>query len=75
MYAVVPAAPLTYILHDLNAGIINDGFYCEEFSNSCAGEIYLVEKVLRKTRNTFFVKRLGFDKILNSRFDKEKLVV
>ncbi len=53
--------PTTYLLSDLNNIPINGCFYAEEIQKTAQPYVYLVEKVLKRKGDKFFVKWLGFE--------------
>lgn len=53
--------PVTYILKDVRGETIKGTFYEQEINKTKVGEVYLVEKVLRKKGNKALVRWLGFD--------------
>ncbi|XP_068994241.1 uncharacterized protein [Neodiprion pinetum] len=62
--------PPTYKLTDYQDHHIEKGFYEEELSKEKYPDGYLVEKVLRKRGNLFYVKWLGFDSSHNNWINK-----
>lgn len=62
VYAVKPTRPVTYILQDFKGEVLKGGFYEQELSASKTGEIYLVDKVLRRKGKKLLVRWRGFDK-------------
>lgn len=58
--------PVTYKLADYQDQPIEGGFYREELSKVKHPDIYLVEKIVRKSANKVLVKWLGFDNTHNS---------
>lgn len=67
-------SPVTYLLKDGKGEILKGGFYQQELSKTQLGDIYLVEKVLRKKGEKLFVRWLGFDKSHDSWINKADLV-
>jgi len=62
--SVFPTIPITYQLEDLNSKLILGRFYEYELKKTCLNknerEVYLVEKILKKSGNNLLVKWLGF---------------
>lgn len=58
--------PNTYILEDYHGSEIRGGFYEYELLKTKYPQTYLVEKVLRRRGNMFYVKWLGFSSEHNS---------
>lgn len=59
---VFPGTPPTYVLKDADDEEIVGRFYPEELQKTEFPDIYLLEKVIKKTKKTAIVKFLGFDK-------------
>lgn len=74
VYRVQPTYPETYILKDSKGEILHGGFYGHELLKSTTGNIYLVEKVLRKKGEKLLVRWLGFDQTHDSWISKTDLV-
>jgi ribulose bisphosphate carboxylase small subunit len=66
--------PTTYLLQDSKGDILKGGFYEQELSKSKTGDVYLVEKVLRKKGNKVLVRWAGFDKTSDSWVDKRHIL-
>lgn len=66
IYAIKPTKPLTYILEDHNGEILKGGFYQEELSKSNTGDVYLIDKVLKRRGDKVLVRWLNFDKKADS---------
>lgn len=66
IYAVKPTTPVTYILQDSSGEILKGGFYGEELSESKTGDVYLVEKIVKRKGDKVLVKWANFDKRMNS---------
>lgn len=62
--------PVTYALEDFEGIRIKGGFYQEELQKTRFPDSYLVEKVLKRRKNKYFVKWLGFDEKHNSWISK-----
>ena len=65
--------PWTYIINDLNGEEIIGTFYEKELQKTNQKE-FRIEKVLRKKRDTLYVKWKGYDNSFNSWIDKKDLV-
>lgn len=75
IFKVQPTFPESYILKDKDGETLQGGFYGHELLKSKTGNVYLIEKVLKRARNKVLVRWLGFDK--NSKdewIDKSKLL-
>lgn len=66
--------PRTYLLVDDRKNDILGGFYEEELQKVKHPDVYLVEKVLKRSGNKVFVKWLGLDKTHNSWITKNAIV-
>jgi transposase InsO family protein len=74
VHRVQPTIPETYILKDSKGEILHGGFYGHELLKSKTGNVYLVEKILRKRGNQLLVRWLGFDKSEDTWIDKKDLL-
>lgn len=74
VHRVQPTYPETYILKDHKGMILHGGFYGHELLKSDIGNVYLVEKILRKNKDKILVRWLGFDKSHDSWISKQDLV-
>lgn len=74
VHRVQPTYPETYILKDCRGEILHGGFYGHELLKSKSGNVYLVEKVLKKRGNNCLVRWLGFDKSHDSWISMKDLV-
>lgn len=74
IYRVQPTFPETYILKDKTGEILQGSFYGHELLKSKTGNVYLVEKILRKKKDKVYVRWLGFDKTHDSWVDKKDLL-
>lgn len=74
VHRVQPTIPETYILKDSRGNMLHGGFYGHEMLKSKAGNVYLVEKVLKKRGNEVLVRWLGFDKSEDSWINKKDLL-
>lgn len=62
VYRVQPTDPETYLLKDHKGEILHGGFYGHELLRTNIGDVYLVEKVLKRKGDKVLVRWLGFDK-------------
>lgn len=62
VHRIQPTTPETYILKDSKGKILHGGFYGHELLKSGIGNVYLVEKILRRNKDKLLVRWLGFDK-------------
>lgn len=62
VYRVQPTIPETYILKDNKGEILQGSFYGHEMLKSTIGDIYLVEKILKRKKDKLYVRWLGFDR-------------
>lgn len=74
VHRVQPTIPETYILKDSKGEVLQGGFYGHELLKSKTGNIYLVEKVLKKRGNKILVRWLGFDKKEDTWIDEKDLL-
>lgn len=74
IYAVKPTRPVTFILQDHTGEILKGGFYTEEISKSKTGNVYLVEKILKRKGPKVLVRWKGYDKSHDSWIDNKDLV-
>ncbi|XP_031777505.1 uncharacterized protein LOC103318167 [Nasonia vitripennis] len=70
---VSPTKPYTYHLKDYQDKPIAGGFYEEELLKTKYPDVYLIEKVLRKSGDRVYVKWLGFDDTHNSWINKNDM--
>ena len=74
IYAIKPTRPVTYILKDHNGQILKGGFYSEEIAKSKTGNVYLVQKILKRKGNKVLVRWRGFDSKSDSWISAKDLV-
>lgn len=74
IYEVQLNNPITYLLKDLTGIKISGSFYEQELMATKYPTIYLIEKILRKKGNKYYVKWLGFDSSENSWIRKTDFV-
>ena len=66
---------ITYKIKDLNDEIIEGIFYERELQKSKnTSEVYVIEKIIRKNKNKYFVKWRGYSNDFNSWVDKDDIV-
>lgn len=75
IYAVKPTKPVTYILQDSKGEILKGGFYEPELSKSKTGDVFLVEKVIRRKGNRVLVRWLGYSGKDDSWVDKKDILI
>ena len=75
IYAVKPTKPVTYILQDSKGEILKGGFYEPELSKSKTGDVFLVEKVIRRKGNRVLVRWLGYTGKDDSWVDKKDILI
>lgn len=66
--------PVTYLLEDLNGEKIMGGFYEYEIQKSLAPDVYLVEKIIRRSGKRCYVKWLGLPTTENSWINSENII-
>lgn len=74
VYRVQPTYPETYILKDNRGNLLQGGFYGHEMLKSSTGDVYLVEKVLKRNKDKVLVRWLGFDKTEDSWVSKNDII-
>ena len=74
IHRVQPTVPETYILKDNAGEILLGGFYGHELLKSYVGDVYLVEKVLKRKNDKLYVRWIGFDKSHDSWISKTDLI-
>ena len=66
---------ITYKIKDLNDEIIKGIFYERELQKTKnTSEVYVIEKIIRKNKNKFFVKWRGYSNEFNSWVDKDDII-
>ena len=66
---------ITYKIKDLNGGIIEGILYERELQKSKnTSEVYVIEKIIRKNKNKYFVKWRGYSDDFNSWVDKDDII-
>lgn len=74
IFKVNPTIPPTYILNDNKGNVLKGAFYEQELLRTKVGDVYLVEKILRKRGNRVLVRWKGFDKSADSWINESDLV-
>lgn len=74
VHRVQPTIPETYILRDSKGNLLHGGFYGHEMLKSKTGNVYLVEKVLKKRGDNLLIRWLGFDKSEDTWINKKDLL-
>ena len=66
---------ITYKIKDLNDEIIKGIFYEKELQKTKnTSEVYIIEKIIRKNRNKYFVKWRGYSNDFNTWIDKNDII-
>ena len=66
---------IAYKIKDLNDEIIKGIFYEKELQKSKnTSEVYIIEEVIRKNKNKYFVKWRGYSNEFNSWVDKDDII-
>ena len=66
---------ITYKIKDLNDEIIEGIFYEKELQKTKnTSEVYVIEKIIRKNKNKYFVKWRGYSNEFNSWVDKDDII-
>lgn len=73
VYKILNTNPITYKLKDFEGSLIEGSFYAEELQKTKLEDIYLIEKVLKKSKGKVFVKWVGFDDKYNSWINESEL--
>lgn len=74
VFRVQPTIPVTYLLKDKSGELLQGGFYGHELQLSTVGDVYLVEKILKTTKDKVLVRWLGFNESQDSWISKKDLV-
>lgn len=74
IFRVQPTNPVTYILRASNGEIIEGGFYGHELLKSNTGNVYLIQKIIKRKGDKYLVRWLGFDKSQDSWVTKSELL-
>ena len=66
---------ITYKIKDLNNEIIDGIFYEKELQKTKnTSEVYVIEKIIRKNKNKYFVKWQGYSDDFNNWIDKDGII-
>ena len=66
---------ITYKIKDLNDNIIEGIFYERESQKTKhTSEAYIIEKIIRKNKNKYFVKWRNYSNDFNSWIDKDGII-
>lgn len=71
---ILVTEPITYTVKDLNGQLISGSFYDYELQKSEEHEVYLVERIIKKSDKKVYVKWLGFNDSHNSWINKNDLI-
>jgi len=74
VFAVMPTKPVTYILQDSNGEVLKGGFYEQEISKSKTGDVYLVEKVIKRSGDRVLVRWAGYDKSSDTWVNRKDII-
>ena len=74
MYSINISNVISYKIKDLNNNIIEGIFYEKELQKSKNDGIYIIEKILRKNKNKYFVKWRNYSSDFNSWVDKNDII-
>ena len=74
IYNVKSTAPRTYILKDDKGNILEGGFYEQEISKTKFGDVYLIEKILKRKGEKVLVRWLGYDKSHDSWINRNNII-
>ena len=74
VYSINQTVPITYTLKDDKGNVLKGSFYEQEISKTKYGDVFLIEKILKRKGDKLFVKWLGYDKSHNSWVDKKRIV-
>lgn len=61
IHSIQPSVPVTYLLKDHTKQVLKGGFYEHEISKTKVGNVYLVEKVMKRSGDRVRVRWLGFN--------------
>ena len=74
VFRVQPTMPETYILKDKSGELLQGGFYGHELMKSTIGDVYLIEKILKRKKDRYFIRWLGFNSSHDSWVNKKDIV-
>lgn len=74
IFRVQPTIPQTYLLKTNNGELVQGGFYGHELLRSKTGDVYLIEKIIKRKGDKYLVRWLGFDKSQDSWVPKSEII-
>ena len=75
IYSINRSNVITYKIKDLDGEIIEGIFYEKELQKTKnTSEVYIIEKIIRKNKNKYFVKWRNYSNDFNSWIDKDDVV-
>ena len=75
IYSINRSNVITYKIKDLNGEIIEGIFYEKELQKTKnTSKVYIIEKIIRKSKNKYLVKWRGYSNDFNSWIDKDDVV-
>ena len=75
IYSINKSNVITYKIKDLNNNIIEGIFYEKELQKSKnTSEVYIIEKIIRRNKNKYFVKWRNYSNDFNSWIDKNDII-
>ena len=75
IYSINKSNVITYKIKDLNSEIIEGIFYEKELQKSKnTSEVYIIEKIIQKNKNKYFVKWRNYSNDFNSWVDKDDII-
>ena len=75
IHSIKKSNVITYKIKDLNDGIIKGNFYEKELQKTKNNSgVYIIEKIIRKNKNEYFVKWRNYSDEFNSWIDKDDVI-
>ena len=75
IHSIKKSNVITYKIKDLNNGIIEGIFYERELQKTKnTSQVYIIEKIIRKNKNKYFVKWRNYSNEFNSWIDKDDII-
>ena len=75
IHSIKKSNVITYKIKDLNGEIIEGIFYEKELQKSKnTSQVYIIEKIIRKNKNKYFVKWRNYSNEFNSWIDKNDII-
>ena len=75
IHSIKKSNVITYKIKDLNDEIIEGIFYEKELQKSKnTSQVYIIEKIIRKNKNKYFVKWRNYSDEFNSWIDKDDII-